>query len=135
GTVGGSIAHADPAAELPLVFRALDGEATVLSQRGGRTVPASEFFLYVMSTVLEPDELLTELWFPLPLPGAGQAFVEVARRHGDFALVSAAASMTLEGETVTDVAIGIGGAGPVPVRASAAEGVLRGERLDARLLE
>src|SRR5579875_3129396 len=88
GTVGGSIAHADPAAELPTVFRALDGVATVRSTRGEREITAADFFLYAMTPALEPDELLIDIWLPLSPPGTGQAFVEVARRHGDFALVA-----------------------------------------------
>lgn len=129
GTVGGSIAHADPAAELPLVFRALDGVATVRSQRGERTVPASQFFLYAMTPALQSDEMLVEVWLPLPPPRTGQAFLEVARRHGDFALVSCAASLTIDAEgTCTEARIAIGGAAPVPTRIPAAEDALSGRR-------
>ena len=136
GTVGGSIAHADPAAELPLVFRALDGVATVRSQRGERTVPAADFFVYTFTTALEPDEMLSDIWLPLPAPRTGQAsgrsgsaFVEVARRHGDFALVAVAASLTLDDHGVcVDARIAIGGAAPVPARASGAEDAVRGRR-------
>ena len=130
GTVGGSIAHADPAAELPLVFRALDGAATVRSRRGSRTIPASDFFVYTFTPALEADEMLVDIWLPLPAPRTGQAFVEVARRHGDFALVAAAASLTLDEHRVcSDVRIAIGGAAPTPVRATRAEAALRGQRV------
>jgi carbon-monoxide dehydrogenase medium subunit len=95
GTIGGSVAHADSAAELPLVFRALDGIATVHSTRGARTIRAQDFFLHAFTTALEPDELLTEVWLPLRQPRTGQAFLEVARRHGDFALVAVAVSLSL----------------------------------------
>lgn len=128
GTVGGSIAHADPSAELPLVFRALDGVATVRSLGGERTVAASDFFLYTFTPALEPDELLVDVWLPLPKPGTGQAFLEVARRHGDFALVAVAVSLTLGEHTVcSDVRIAIGGASPIPMRATEAERALAGQ--------
>jgi CO/xanthine dehydrogenase FAD-binding subunit len=74
GTVGGSIAHADPAAELPLVFRCLDGIATVASRNARRTVPAAEFFLYTFTPAIEPDEMLVEIWLPLPAPAPGRPF-------------------------------------------------------------
>lgn len=131
GTVGGSVAHADPAAELPIVFRALDGVATVESAGGARTVPASDFFLYTFSPAIEPDEMLTEVWLPLPGERTGQAFLEVARRHGDFALVAAAASLSVDGDgAVTDARIAIGGASPTPIRATEAEAVLIGNQPD-----
>lgn len=136
GTVGGSIAHADPAAELPLVFRALDGRATVSSSRGTRSIPASDFFLYSFTPALEPDEMLAEVWLPLPAPRTGQAFLEVARRHGDFALVAVAVSLTLdEAYRCQDVRIAVGGAAPVPARATAAEAAMRGQRAALSLFE
>jgi aerobic carbon-monoxide dehydrogenase medium subunit len=129
GTVGGSIAHADPASELPVVFRALDGVATICSRKETRMVPAAEFFLYTFTTSIKPDELLSEVWLPLAAPRTGQAFLEVARRHGDFALVAAAASVTLTDEgDCANVRIAVGGAAPVPVRASRAEASLIGAR-------
>jgi CO/xanthine dehydrogenase FAD-binding subunit len=82
GTVGGSIVHADPAAELPVVFLALDGEAQVNSSRGERTIPAADFFVYTMTTSLEPDELLTEVRFPCRRPAPGRRF---SRWRGDTA--------------------------------------------------
>ena len=129
GTIGGSIAHADPAAELPLLFRALDGEATVLSASGEKTVPASEFFLYTFTTAMESTDMLAEVWFPALSPRAGQAFVEVARRHGDFALVAVAATVSLDRNGhIAHAAIAIGGAAPVPMRATTAEQMLIGQR-------
>lgn len=128
GTIGGSIAHADPAAELPLVFRALDGVATVQSERGTRSISASDFFLYTFTPAIEPDELLADVWLPLASPCTGQAFVEVARRHGDFALVAAAVSITLKADgMIGSASIAIGGASPVPLRAVAAEESLLGQ--------
>jgi CO/xanthine dehydrogenase FAD-binding subunit len=132
GTIGGSIAHGDPAAELPLVFRALDGVATVLSRNGERAVPAEEFFVYTFTPNIEPDEMLAEVWLPLPAPRTGQAFLEVARRHGDFALVAAAISLTLSvNESITDARIALGGAAPVPMRATSAERSLVGALPDS----
>lgn len=134
GTIGGSIAHADPSAELPLVFCALDGVGTARSQRGSRTIPATEFFVYTFTTALEPDEVLEDVWLPSPAPRTGQAFVETARRHGDFALVAVAASLTLEeAYHCSDARIAVGGAAPTPLRARAAEEVVRGERVSLNL--
>jgi CO/xanthine dehydrogenase FAD-binding subunit len=127
GTIGGSIAHADPSAELPLVFLAIDGVARVQSGSGERAVPAGEFFLYTFTPNVEPDEIVTEVWLPLPAPRTGQAFLEVARRHGDFALVATAVSLTLdENGNVVDARIALGGAAPTPIRASGAEASLIG---------
>ena len=95
GTVGGSISHADPAAELPAVMVALDARFLIAGPEGQRTVAASDFFLTYFMTVLDPAELLAEIRIPLSGPGAGSAFVEVARRHGDFALVGVAAQVWL----------------------------------------
>src|SRR5947209_2166728 len=135
GTVGGSVAHADPAAELPVVFRALDGVVTVESARGTRTIAAADFFLYTFSPAIDPDEMLTQVWLPLPAVRTGQAFLEVARRHGDFALVAAAASVTTDEQgVVTNARIAIGGASPTPIRATEAEEVLLGSRPDAGTL-
>ncbi|HEY2597273.1 MAG TPA: FAD binding domain-containing protein, partial [Candidatus Dormibacteraeota bacterium] len=87
GTVVGSIAHADPAAELPAVWLALDGKATLRSAGGSRTVAAEGFFSGYFSTAIEANEMLTEVWLRNPAPGQGWAFGEVSRRQGDFALV------------------------------------------------
>lgn len=121
GTIGGSIANADPAAEYPAVMLALDGEMVLHSVRGKRRVPATKFFNGVLSTVLEQDELLAEIVVPKTLPGIGSAFVEIARRHGDFALVGIAAQVTLSGEKITNVQLSACGVGPVPIRLSTAE--------------
>ena len=129
GTVGGSVAHADPSAELPLLFRALDGVATVQSRHGSRSVPAADFFLYTFTPDIQPDELLSEIWLPLPAARTGQAFLEVARRHGDFALVSAAVSLTLdEHHHCAAAQIAVGGAAPTPIRTPEAEAMLIGQR-------
>jgi carbon-monoxide dehydrogenase medium subunit len=115
GTVGGSIAHADPAAELPIVLAALEGEVTLTSLRGSRRVAATEFFQGFLTTVTEPDELVTEVLFPTAVVRSGYAFAEFARRPGDFALVSVACRVAGDGNSVSDVRVALGGVGAVPV--------------------
>ena len=100
GTVGGSVAHADPAAELPVAFTALDARFHVRSQRGERTLGASDFFVTHLTTALEPDELLTEIEVPLPPPQTRAAFVEYSRRHGDFGLGGAAVLLAADRDGV-----------------------------------
>jgi aerobic carbon-monoxide dehydrogenase medium subunit len=96
GTIGGSLAHADPAAELPAVCLALDAQCVVRSRVRTRTVSASEFFVGLYTTALEPSELLTEIVVPPLAPRSGWAIDEVARRHGDYALAGATAVVTLD---------------------------------------
>jgi carbon-monoxide dehydrogenase medium subunit len=124
GTVGGSLAHADPAAELPAVVLALDGELVARSARGERTIPAADFFQGFLTTALAPDELLVEV--RLPLQSGGSSLKEVTRRHGDFALAGAAAAVTVEGGRISDARVALMGVGQQPIRATAAEAVLRG---------
>lgn len=130
GTVCGSLAHADPAAELPVVAVALDATLIATSARGARAIPAADFFRALMTTALAEDELLTEVRVPAPAPGTGWAFVEFARRQGDFALavVAALIERTPDG-TCRRARLTLGGADAVPVRAHAAEQTLLGERL------
>jgi carbon-monoxide dehydrogenase medium subunit/2-furoyl-CoA dehydrogenase FAD binding subunit len=113
--VGGSIAHADPAAELPLVMLALGGEATVASAAGTRQVAADDFFHGFLVTAIEPHELLTEVSFPLAGENDGFAFEEFARRPGDFGLVSVACRVTREGGGVASARVVLGGMGHAPV--------------------
>jgi CO/xanthine dehydrogenase FAD-binding subunit len=132
GTVGGSLAHADPAAELPVACVALGAVAVVRSaDRGTRRVPARELFLTHFTTALEPDELLCELEVPADPPGAGSAFVEFARRHGDFALGGAAARVTLAADgSCRDLDLALLGAAPTPVLATDAASLLLGRAID-----
>ena len=127
GTIGGSLAHADPAAELPAVARALDAEFVVRGQSGERVVPAAEWFEGFLTTSRRPDELLTEVRFPAAERGTGISFQEVARRHGDFAIVGLAASLTLSGGAISDARLAFSGVSDVPVRAVGAEDLLVGE--------
>jgi CO/xanthine dehydrogenase FAD-binding subunit len=131
GTIGGSVAHADPAAELPAAFAALDASFVVRSKRGSRTIGWDEFFVSEFTTALAPDELVTAVEVPALDPGTGTAFVEYARRHGDFALGGAAAIVKLGRDGRCERAtIALLSAGPAPVRAEAAEQQLRGAKLD-----
>jgi CO/xanthine dehydrogenase FAD-binding subunit len=135
GTIGGSLAHADPAAELPAVARALDAEFVVRSQSGERVIPAADWFQGYLTTSRRPDELLVEVRFPVAGPGTGTSFQEVARRHGDFAIAGLAASLTLSGGTISDARLAFAGVSDVPVRATSAEDLLAGERPSAELFD
>ncbi|MFC5747865.1 FAD binding domain-containing protein [Actinomadura rugatobispora] len=126
GTLGGSLAHADAAAELPAVARALDAEFEVAGPGGARRVAAADFFQTLFTTALEPDELLVAVRFPVWEPGSGFAVAEVARRHGDFALAGAVCGVRVRSGRITRVAIGLIGMGSVPVRAEAVERTLIG---------
>jgi carbon-monoxide dehydrogenase medium subunit len=135
GTVGGSLAHADPAAELPAVARALDAEFVVRGPSGERVVPAAEWFEGYLTTSRRPDELLTEVRFPSAGRGTGVSFQEVARRHGDFAMVGLATSVTLSDGAIIDARLAFAGVSDVPVRATAAEELLVGQRPSAGLFD
>jgi carbon-monoxide dehydrogenase medium subunit len=126
GTVCGSMAHADPAAELPTVAVALDAVFVAVSEAGRREVPAAEFFQGYLTTALRPDELLAEVRFPVVSGRTGAAFCEVARRQGDFALAGVAAQVTVDGGVVTDARIAVSGVAGTPFRSAVAEAVLRG---------
>jgi len=128
GTVAGSVAHADPASELPALLLCLDGAAVARGASGERVIPAGELFRAPLTTSLRPDELVTEVRFSLPRPDAGWGFAEVARRHGDFALVGAAALLWLDGAGRVDGArLALFGVGGTPVRGAAAEALLTGQ--------
>ncbi len=123
GTLGGSLAHADPAAELPAVMLALDAQFKLLSRAGARTVRAEDFFLGLFTTALAPTELLCEITLPALPPRMGCAFQEVSRRHGDYALAGVATTVTLDAKGVCRAArivfLGLGSQ-PVDARAAAA---------------
>jgi CO/xanthine dehydrogenase FAD-binding subunit len=130
GTVGGSVAHADPAAELPVTLTTLGASFHTTSHRGPRTLAAEEFFVTHLTTALEPDELLVEITVPPLPPRTGGAIVEHARVHGDFALGGAAVLATLaEDGACARASIVLLAAAPTPLRAVAAEEALGGSRL------
>jgi CO/xanthine dehydrogenase FAD-binding subunit len=127
GTVCGSLAHSDPAAEVPLLFSALKGEIVVRSVRGERVIGADRFFIGYLSTAIAPDELLVELRLPIDRPRIGRAFAEVSRRHGDFATVAVAAEVRLdEAGLIERGAIRFGGVGASPVALGVDDQLLTG---------
>ncbi|HLK73948.1 MAG TPA: xanthine dehydrogenase family protein subunit M [Streptosporangiaceae bacterium] len=135
GTIGGSLAHGDPAAELPAVARALDAEFVVRGPAGDRVIAAAQWFEGYLTTSRGADELLVEVRFPAARPGTGTSFLEVARRHGDFAIAGLATSLVVSGGVITEARLALAGVSDVPARASAAEDLLTGERPSAELFE
>ncbi|HYB87544.1 MAG TPA: FAD binding domain-containing protein [Streptosporangiaceae bacterium] len=129
GTIGGSLAHADPAAELPAVALALGAELVAAGPAGTRSIPAAEFLHGPFSTALEPGEILTEI--RLPSWDGGHGFAEYARTHANFAIVAAAALVALDGDRIQRAALALTGVAPTAVRAAAAEQVLAGAACDA----
>ncbi len=137
GTVGGSLALGDPAAEIPLVATTLDARVTLHNAAASREVPVSGFYDGPMMALREPDECLTQVHFPdWPEDGRlGTAFQEVNQRHGDFAIVAAAAQLLVDdGGFCRRAALALGGASPFPVRVTAAEEILTGNRPDAETI-
>jgi len=129
GTIGGSLAHGDPAAELPAVVAALGGELVLQSARGLRVLTPEQFFVGYLTTAAAPDELLVEVRLPVTPPRTGSAFLEVSRRHGDFALVGVAVTLTVDEAGVCIAgAIALTGVGPTPVVAREAARALVGVR-------
>lgn len=136
GTVGGSLAHADPAAELPALAVLLDAELVATGPNGARTIPASAFFTMVFMTTLEPGEILTEVRFPLLPPGTGTCFTEVARRHGDFALAGIGCYLTPDASgRIERAGLALTGVGVTPVRAARVEAALVGQMPSPELFE
>jgi aerobic carbon-monoxide dehydrogenase medium subunit len=136
GTAGGSLAHADPAAELPAAVLALEATLVVSGRNGTRSLAASEFFTGYLTTALEPDELLTEIRVAGVPRGTGSAFVEMSRRSGDFAICGAAALVTLNaGGRCDRVRLALCGVGAGPVRARGVEDALLGEVPTGTLLQ
>jgi carbon-monoxide dehydrogenase medium subunit len=137
GTRGGSLCHLDPSAELVSVAAALDAKVAVIGKNGARSIDFSAFPVAYMTPALDLDELLTGVTFPCWPAGHGHAFVEFSRRHGDFAIVSAAVLIEEDNNgKITRASVTLGGMGPAPVRASEAERALIGETInDKRLRE
>lgn len=129
GTIGGSLAHADPAAELPAVMVALDAELGVHGPGGERVVAARDFFLGPHRTALAPGELLTRISVPLPRERTGCAVEELSRRSRDLALVAVFAAITMSDDVCATARIAVAGAGPTPIRATTAEESLAGGEL------
>jgi CO/xanthine dehydrogenase FAD-binding subunit len=134
GTIGGSLSHADPAAELPMMALLLDAELHIVSDKGMRTRKARGFFRDALIVDLAEDELLTEIHVPKLPPQTGWGFDEVARRAGDFALAAVAATVSVSGGAMKEARIALTGVGQTPVRASEAEALLVGQKLEAKLV-
>jgi carbon-monoxide dehydrogenase medium subunit len=129
GTLGGSLCHLDPSAELANVTALLGGTLRAVSARGSRDIAFAEFAVGYLTTSLAPDELLAGVTLPLPKRGHGHAFVEFARRHGDFAIVACSALLGLDARgDISDAAIALSGMSPAPVRPAAIERALHGRK-------
>jgi CO/xanthine dehydrogenase FAD-binding subunit len=133
GTIAGSLAHADPAAELPMMALLLDAELRIASAAGERTIAARDFFLGALTVDLAASEIITEVVLPKLPPCTGWGFEEVARRHGYFALAAVAATLTVSNGAIEQARIALTGVGPTALRATEAEGLLIGRALEATL--
>lgn len=135
GTIGGSLAHADPSAEYPAVATALDAEMVIRARGRERILRPGEFFQTYLTTGLAPDEMLVEVRLPAAPPASGWAFEEFSRRHGDFAIVGIAAQLVADGGRCRAARLAAAGAGPKPVRLRAAEEILERDGLNERSIE
>lgn len=133
GTLGGSIAFADPAAELPACLLALDGEIDATGPKGKRTIKAQDFFKDLFETALAPQDVLTAIRVPAANKDTRIGFAELARRHGDYAIVGLAASARANGKGLVDVRLAYFGVGNTPVRARKAEAALADGNIDAAI--
>jgi carbon-monoxide dehydrogenase medium subunit len=134
GTIGGSIAHADPAADWPAAILALDAEIVVAGGKGQRSIKADQFFVELLTTALQPGELVREIAFATP-KGQGQAYVKVRHPASGFAVVGVAVNLTRDSSGKCQSAgVGITGVSPVPYRAKGVEDALKGSQLDAKSL-
>jgi len=135
GTIGGSITHADPAAELPLMMVLLDAQIRAVSPRGERTLEAQDFFVGALTSAVDEDEIVTGISLP-PLPrGAGWAFEEVARRSGDFALAAVGVVLHVEAGKIAEARLGVMGVGDTPLRMFEAETILFGQACDETTID
>jgi CO/xanthine dehydrogenase FAD-binding subunit len=130
GTIGGNLAHADPASEMPAIVLALGGRLRAQSVRGERWIGAADFFLGALTTALAPDEMLTDVELPVAAPRSGACFMELARRRGDFAIIGVACTLRLDADgRCSEARIGLCNAGDTPVVVAAAGDSLVGERI------
>lgn len=135
GTIGGSLSHADPAAELPMMALLLDARLTIASPTGKRTIAAKDFFLGALSVDLDAQDVVTEIAFPKLPAGTGWGFEEVARRHGDFALAAVAATLTVSDGKIAQARIAMTGVDETAKRADGAEAMLLGQAFSPALRE
>ncbi|MFL5367741.1 MAG: FAD binding domain-containing protein [Myxococcales bacterium] len=134
-TLGGNLAHGDPANDHPATMLALGAKVVAVGPNGERVIPVDAFFQSLFTTALDPDEILTEVRIPAPAPRSGGAYVKLERKVGDFATAAAAAQVTLAASgAVEEVGIALTNVGPTPIRATAAEAHLRGKQPDAAVI-
>lgn len=135
GTFCGSVCHADPAAEMPMMSLLLNGVVHIVSPRGERLLAAQDFLIGSLVTALEPDELVTEIEIDMLPAGTGWGFEEFARRHGDYALAAVAVTMRRRDDVASDVQIGLMGVGEMPMRMTRIEAMLEGREVNAKLID
>jgi carbon-monoxide dehydrogenase medium subunit len=134
-TVGGNLAHADPANDHPATMLALGAEVVATGPKGQRTIPIDRFFTGIFATALDPGEILTEIRIPVPPPRSGGAYVKLERKVGDFATAAAAAQVTLAANgTVERAGVGLTSVGPMPIKATDAERFLQSKMPDAKTI-
>ncbi|MBZ5490916.1 MAG: xanthine dehydrogenase family protein subunit M [Acidobacteriia bacterium] len=134
GTIGGSLAHSDPAADWPAAILALDAELVATSAKGDRVIKAADFFVEMLTTSLQPGEILREIRIPAAKGKLAQAYVKVRHPASGFAVVGVAVNLSIDGGKCQSAAIGITGVSPKAYRASKVEGALKGNALDAKTL-
>ena len=134
GTIGGALAHADPAGDVPAVVLALDATIVARSQRASREIPADRFFRDFMTTALRPNEVLTEIRIPAQAAGTGSAYIKLPNQASHYPLVGVAAIVTVKGGKCTAARVVITGAGPYPARARRTERILVGKELAANVI-
>src|SRR6202167_625189 len=130
-TLAGNLAHGDPANDHPATMMALGAEIVAVGPQGERVIPIDGFFITLFTTVLQHDEIVTEIRIPTPPPGSGGAYLKLERKVGDFATAAVAVQLTMDGEgTCQKIGIGLTNVGATPIKAAKAEGFLRGKKLD-----
>jgi carbon-monoxide dehydrogenase medium subunit len=134
-TIGGNLAHADPANDHPAVMLAYNAELVAVGAKGTRTIPIDSFFLDLFTSALNPDEILTQIHIPRPAAHSGGAYVKLERKVGDYAISAAAVQLTLDGDRCVGARIGLTNVNPVPMRAKDAEQALIGNRLTDEVIE
>ena len=134
-TVGGNLAHADPANDHPGTMLAYAASVVARGSAGSRSIPIDDFFVGLFENALRSDEILAEIRIPTPAPGSGGAYLKFERKVGDYAVSAVAVQLNLEGDTVRAARIGLTNVNPVPMRATAAEGELVGKVASAEVLE
>jgi len=135
-TIGGNLAHGDPANDHPATMLALEAELVAVGPQGERKIPVTGFFTDLFTTALNSDEILTEIHIPIPLPGSGGAYFKLERKVGDFATAGVAAQLTVGKDDICErVGIGLTNVGLTPVKAEKAEEALRGKKIDGESIK